>query len=244
MPGRVYVQGSKTKEGYTGHELDAETGLNYAGARYYDSAIARWMSVDPLASSFPSHSPYNYVMGDPMRLTDPDGRAPKDIILPSNAADRSYARRGIAELSRTDVGRQLVNRLESSEAKVFIQIGGIDTNGRTFGVKANIIGDIISVTELTVAINPGKVSASERGKEVMPFASSTPSDIGTLNQEFQHASDIIDDALGFRDRENSAPAYDQNINEIKAENTRVLTERQYGDLNARITPMPLKPLQQ
>jgi RHS repeat-associated protein len=77
MPGRVYVSGQKTKEGYTGHELDAETGLNYAGARYYDSAIARWMSVDPLASSFPSHSPYNYVMGDPMRLTDPTGMAPE-----------------------------------------------------------------------------------------------------------------------------------------------------------------------
>ncbi len=78
MPGRVYVQGQKTREGYTGHELDAETGLNYAGARYYDSAIARWMSVEPMASSYPGYSPYNYVLGDPMRLFDSIGMCPDE----------------------------------------------------------------------------------------------------------------------------------------------------------------------
>jgi RHS repeat-associated protein len=80
MPGRQYVSGAKAKEGYTGHELDAETGLNYMGARFYDPGIGRWLSVDPLAASFPSHSPYNYVMGDPMRLTDPTGMAPDSLV--------------------------------------------------------------------------------------------------------------------------------------------------------------------
>jgi hypothetical protein len=31
MPERVYVSGAKTKQGYTGHDLDEVTGLNYAG---------------------------------------------------------------------------------------------------------------------------------------------------------------------------------------------------------------------
>jgi hypothetical protein len=39
LPGRSSVEGVKTREGYTGHELDEETGLNYAGARFYDPAI-------------------------------------------------------------------------------------------------------------------------------------------------------------------------------------------------------------
>jgi RHS repeat-associated protein len=33
---------------FTGHELGKETGLYYAGARYYDPKISIWLSVDPL----------------------------------------------------------------------------------------------------------------------------------------------------------------------------------------------------
>lgn len=59
---------------YNGKELNEELGLYDYGARWYDPAIARWGQVDPLASSFPGHSPYNYVMGNPISLVDPDGR--------------------------------------------------------------------------------------------------------------------------------------------------------------------------
>lgn len=76
MPGRTFVSGTPTREGFTGHELDAETGLNYAGARYYMPALGRWTSVDPLAGEFPSHSPYNYALNNPLSLVDPDGQAP------------------------------------------------------------------------------------------------------------------------------------------------------------------------
>ena len=33
-------------------EFDEETGLTYFGARYYDSKRARWISPDPMISSF------------------------------------------------------------------------------------------------------------------------------------------------------------------------------------------------
>jgi len=75
MPGRSLTSGLGTKEGYTGHELDDETGLLYAGARYYDPVIARWQAIDPLADEYPGWSPYNYVLGNPLALVDPDGRA-------------------------------------------------------------------------------------------------------------------------------------------------------------------------
>ena len=36
------------------------------------------MSVDPLADKYPAYSPYNYVLGNPLRLVGPGARAPTD----------------------------------------------------------------------------------------------------------------------------------------------------------------------
>ncbi len=38
----------------------------------------RWMSPDPLSEEFPSYSPYNFCLNNPMRFVDPDGRAAVD----------------------------------------------------------------------------------------------------------------------------------------------------------------------
>ena len=75
MPGHSYNGGvTATKEKFTGKERDVETGLDYFGARYYASGIGRWLSVDPLAEKYPSWSPYNYVLNNPVGMVDPDGR--------------------------------------------------------------------------------------------------------------------------------------------------------------------------
>ena len=58
----------------TQHERDKETGLDYRGARFYDSDVARFLSLDPAAKEYPSLSPYNYVGGMPTIAIDPDGR--------------------------------------------------------------------------------------------------------------------------------------------------------------------------
>src|SRR5690606_30604302 len=73
------------KENFTGHELDDETGLIYAGARYYDSAIGRWLNVDPAADALPSSSPYAYVLNRPVSLFDPNGEFPITIQVRSFA---------------------------------------------------------------------------------------------------------------------------------------------------------------
>ncbi len=61
---------------FTGHELDKETGLYYAGARYYDPKVSFWLSVDPLAEKYPSWNPYNYTLQNPINYIDPDGKNP------------------------------------------------------------------------------------------------------------------------------------------------------------------------
>ena len=57
----------------SGKEKDAETGYHYFGARYYNSDLSIWLSVDPMSDKYPSLSPYNYCAWNPMKLVDPNG---------------------------------------------------------------------------------------------------------------------------------------------------------------------------
>lgn len=76
--GEAFAEETSTQGGqeyrFTGKELDPETGLYYFGARYYDPYTSVWQSVDPLAEKYPGWSGYNYVMLNPMKMVDPDGR--------------------------------------------------------------------------------------------------------------------------------------------------------------------------
>jgi len=59
---------------FTAKELDNETNYTYFGARYYDSDVSIWLSVDPMADKYPSMSPFMYCAGNPVILVDPDGQ--------------------------------------------------------------------------------------------------------------------------------------------------------------------------
>jgi RHS repeat-associated protein len=65
---------NRPKEQFTGKERDSEIGLDYFGARYYNSEIGRWLAVDPLSGKYPHASPYNYTLDNPIIFFDPDGR--------------------------------------------------------------------------------------------------------------------------------------------------------------------------
>ena len=64
----------QTRYTFSAKEKDKNTGYHYFGARYYDSEVSVWLSVDPLADKYPGMSPYMYTAGNPVMLVDPDGR--------------------------------------------------------------------------------------------------------------------------------------------------------------------------
>jgi len=57
---------------YTSREYDAETGLYFYRARYYDPTIGRFISADPIGFSGGINF-YGYVMGNPINAIDPSG---------------------------------------------------------------------------------------------------------------------------------------------------------------------------
>ncbi len=65
---------------FTGKERDAETGLDYFGARYYGAKLGRFTSIDPVYTWQDNlvdpqrWNRYAYVRGNPLRYVDPDGK--------------------------------------------------------------------------------------------------------------------------------------------------------------------------
>ncbi len=77
MDGRNEASGEH-RYGYNGKENDNEVkgdgnSIDY-GARILDPRVARWMSVDQLASAYPTQSAYCFVANTPLQAVDPDGR--------------------------------------------------------------------------------------------------------------------------------------------------------------------------
>ncbi|MGB3747879.1 MAG: RHS repeat-associated core domain-containing protein [Rhodanobacter sp.] len=74
--------------GYTGHVNDPDTGLVYMQARYYDPAVGRFLSVDPVGSvpgnAF-NFNRYSYANNSPYKYIDPDGRESVGEIIDSGA---------------------------------------------------------------------------------------------------------------------------------------------------------------
>ena len=74
---------------FNGKEKDPETGLNYYGARYLNTDLSIWLSVDPMSDKYPHLTSYNYCANNPVMLIDPDGREPV-ITFFSKESDKMF----------------------------------------------------------------------------------------------------------------------------------------------------------
>jgi RHS repeat-associated protein len=74
--GNITAETNSTYRGryaWTGREIEAEVGLQYNRARYYDPTIARWTSKDPMGFDAGDSNLYRYARNAPTNATDPSG---------------------------------------------------------------------------------------------------------------------------------------------------------------------------
>lgn len=88
---------------YNGKQLQTSYGLNWYdyGARFYDPQLGRWHSVDPMAESYYSQSPYHFSGNNPIKFVDLNGmnydwveKKDKSIYWDENAISQATTKQG------------------------------------------------------------------------------------------------------------------------------------------------------
>ena len=114
--GKASNKDGDNRIGYTGHVED-QNGLIYAGARYYDPTLGRFLSDDPVRFSESNPMSFNrfaYANNNPYRFTDPNGKwsteAHNELIDRAfsslNSSQRSAMKKGSARVDSYFLGNQ------------------------------------------------------------------------------------------------------------------------------------------
>tara|TARA_A100001391_G_scaffold175884_1_gene138842 strand:- start:656 stop:1651 length:996 start_codon:yes stop_codon:yes gene_type:complete len=135
----------ENRQFYTGKYDEADIGLTYFGARWYDPSLGRFLSVDPVdftEDNIFSFNQYAYGNNNPYRYADPDGNSPVDVLF--LAAD--VAKLGVAIYTGDGVGAAAAD------------------------VGLSLIGTVAPVPGLGQALKAGKVARSVTKYEVGTFS--------------------------------------------------------------------------
>jgi RHS repeat-associated protein len=117
---------------YNGKELVEGIGLYDYGARWYDPATARWGQIDPLADSYASMSPYNYVANNPISFIDPDGMQIEPVYSKGGGTDgRDLVTINVTGkiINFSDNNVNMSKALGDIKAMVESSFNGIDSDG-------------------------------------------------------------------------------------------------------------------
>jgi RHS repeat-associated protein len=170
--GRRLGEGNDDRPGYTGHVMDAATGLVYAQQRYLWPEGGIFLSVDPVtAYSNPvgQFHRYRYANNNPYTMVDPDGRSAltKAIKLALNGGNVAQTFAGVVSDYKTltdpkaSAGERLLAAASLASEAAPISIG--DAKDAAQGMR--MVADKVGGKASDRAIRDGRASRYEPSTE-------------------------------------------------------------------------------
>jgi RHS repeat-associated protein len=134
----------KYRFGYNGKEDDDEWGKQDYGFRISDPRIGRFLSVDPLATSYPWNSCYAFAENDVIRSIDIEGL--EKAIVVNNYSDKRLSSVTIFRVSNGGIGGNPVNfdaqgnslRALTLNDILVINRGSLPDNKKQFDIKTDL----------------------------------------------------------------------------------------------------------
>ena len=180
---------------FAGKERDAETGLDYFGARYYGSRAGRFTTVDPVldveqALVDPQRwNRYAYGTNNPLKYVDPDGRNPvlvaRLLELAQRAANSPAAQRAAtwAQTQGVAAWNWATRFFNSPAGQETVQtVAELATGGQA---PAGLLPALSSTTKaafLETALAEGRGGVSAAGRALQSHASRAGSWLADLAQ--------------------------------------------------------------
>jgi RHS repeat-associated protein len=185
-----YGGGDSIRQKFTSYERDNENGLDFAQNRYYSSSLGRFTSVDPALPSMDVANPqtfnrYTYCLNNPLSYVDPDGLEPLKVLTWDKLTEdqkrlfQTYVEANYAEQLKNPLftAEGLWNEsaavanseaaagpnarlLDQAQLTTFLAV----TNMLENGPHGNVIGELVSVTEINGNTGDGGSDFNIRGE--------------------------------------------------------------------------------
>ena len=103
-------------------------------ARYHNSALSIWLSVDPMSDKYPGTSPYAYCVNNPVRLVDEDGRDIWEVDETTGKVSWKESSNEHKLYVTNSSGQRTGQYLSMKNDALFSELSKIDANGNSYYV--------------------------------------------------------------------------------------------------------------
>ena len=196
---------------YNGKELQTDFELQWYdyGARFYDPELGRWHSLDQLASNYYKWSTYCYVLNNPLKYADSDGR----LVVFAPGTSQEFKNKFATTVRYMNIKGSSGIMKSLNDSKTIYYILETDGNINKFSPKNK-----------TILWNPELAKITTEGVILSPAT--------LLNHEFDHANQSDKNPDQFKNDANEKDKdYDNKEEKRVIEGSEQKTAKKHGEIS-------------